>query len=118
MDSEKEIRQFLEGLMGLMKQSNCCSENRCEEDEDEDEDECPEIQSLQKDYTACMTWAFGGESAKYSSKRAKKLWKNLHPDIPVPRILKSEVELNPHMSTICLIMDIYPYYLKSKQCNG
>lgn len=129
MNIEQELKQFLEGMRSLgalknfIEEARCGNKNCCQEEQqedDEDDEECEILESLEQDYKDFMEWAFGSARAIQTSKRKSvKIWKKLHPGLPVPRVMQTEKGLNPNMSTICLFMDAYPLYLAEKnKCNG
>jgi hypothetical protein len=74
---------------------------------------CPDLISLEKDYNDFFMWAFG-DSQRENMIDHRETWKRLHPDLPIPRILKSEEQLHPALNTTCMIMDAYPLYLQHR----
>lgn len=122
IDIEEELRQFLEGMKSLRNlerftKGTCCDYHCCDKEED---DECEIAASLEEDYKLFTLWAFGCENPGEMSKRsAKKAWEEKHPKIPVPRVLLTKVKLPSDISTVCLFMDAFPYYLETKRkCAG
>lgn len=124
----KDMEDFIEGLSTLFKlkkkmekdiglQRNSCCDDECEED-DEDEG-CPHINALEDEYKDIIFWAVGTTDEPQCKKKARKYWIAKHPDLPMPRLLKSEITLNAYMSTICLLIDVIPLYLaEKKKCAG
>lgn len=100
---------FEELFDGFSKgRSNCaCS---CEEEVIDENAE-----SLKKDYRECMEWAFGKMDGLTSKTQGRNLWEKRHPEIPVPRILKTEVPVSDLFALISMIIDVYPLYLKFKE---
>ena len=95
------------------------SECREEEEKEEEVDDHPIFDSLKKDYEDFMNWAFATKDLRTSKIKARKIWKKLHADLPMPRSLNVEVHFESEMATICLLMDAYPLYLESKKkCCG
>jgi dipeptidase len=84
----------------------------CKEDEEE---ECIFIESLGKEFNEIMHWALGKGGGPFDKETAIRGWKKRHPTADIPRILMSKHSLNPEFSTIFLLLDIYPLYLKSKK---
>ncbi len=78
--------------------------------------DCEVINELEKEYKDFIIWAFGDNVQDYKNmkKEAIEIWKKWHPNLPVPRIFKSEYHLGQAMNTICFFMDAYPYYLREK----
>jgi hypothetical protein len=93
------------------------SENSCDcDDEEDDEDETPIIKSLQEDHDAFMKWCFGADNCvAFKKSKAQRMWKKLHPNLPLPRVLKAEKYLRPELTSIALFMDAYGYYLAFKE---
>lgn len=106
---------FEELYNGFEKSRKCCKEKHEEEDDDDDEEQCEYAESLKKDYNECHEWAFGGEIAITNKVQGRNLWEKLHPDLPVPRILKTQVSTSDKFGTIGMLMDVYPLYLKYKE---
>jgi hypothetical protein len=123
----KDMEDFIEGLSSLFKlkrkmekevegKRSCCRE---ECDEEEEEDICPFIQELEIEYKKIILWAVGTHDEPQIKKKAKRYWLTHHPDLPMPRLLKSDEVLNSYMSTICLLIDVIPLYLADKnKCAG
>jgi|ERR1700743_3483 len=81
---------------------------------EEGDEDCRLVKSLKEDYDGLMLWAFG--AIEILTKRiALNQWKKLHPDLPIPRILKTEQDLSTPLIHICLVMDIFPLYLIFKE---
>lgn len=117
---EKEMRSFLEGfkLLRQMKEAvdQTCCHGGCCEDEDDEDDECEIMDSLDRDYRDLMKWIFGEDGQlQFSKRKAKRIWRRLHPGLEVPRVLQSEKSVNPALSTLCLFLDAYPMYLAEKR---
>src|SRR5271170_741205 len=83
-------------------------EDEDEDYEDDDEEMDTEIESLKKDYKDAMAWAFGNERKNVSKEKSIRLWEKRHPDLPMPRIMKSSYDVPNAFCSICLLMDIYP----------
>lgn len=107
--------EFEEELKMLINKIADSFEKRFEDKEDCDEEEgCEILQSLEDDYNDFLYWATGKVNTTCHKEEAKRVWKKRHPNLPIPRILMSEYSMSSVMSTICLLMDAYPLYLKSK----
>jgi hypothetical protein len=109
-----EIRQSLTG-----KEE---ADNFNSDEEDEDYEDYALIKSLQKDYEAFFKWAFNidnPDEKTFDKEKACQIWEEIHPNFPIPRILKSKRSLPTDISTVCLFMDGYPAYLSTKKkCCG
>lgn len=117
---EEEIRQFLQGMKSLTNlkdfaQGACCGQGCCDEEDEDEETECPIMVSMEKDYKDFMKWAFGCEEGEEGIIKAKRRWKKLHPDLPIPRVMLTDERLGSGMGTVCLFMDAYPLYLASQK---
>ena len=102
---EKEGVELLKILKALLEAGENC--------------ECKEADSisdsLREDYDGFMKWAFGTDLENKTRLELKKNWEKLHPSLTIPRVLKTELDLGKTMTTICLIMDAYGYYINSKK---
>ena len=82
---------------------------------EEEEEEDPIEKSLQKDYDDFILWAFGGARGEISIKEIKKLWKERHPNLPIPRVFETKKKLPTRIVMSLIFMDGYPLYLESKK---
>jgi len=102
----------------LQEKYDACRKEDDDEDgrecDEDDEDVCPINLSLATEYDQLMTWAFGKWQGLGKSE-SRKLWKKLHPTLPVPRVLKERHAIPSQFQNTALIMDILPIYLKEKQ---
>ena len=115
MNLDDEIEKFIKGFSEEFKEkmkAYCCP---CDgEDEEDEEEEDEKIASIKEDYSSCMQWAFKSDNA-HSRAHALKKWKKNHPDLPVPRVLEADQDMNQHFSSVALVMDIYPLWLESQK---
>lgn len=117
-DEKETYRKCLEVLQGLREIIIKTSSYNCESCEEKKKtvdkfERCEYLVSLQKDYKAIFDWAFGSDNEIIRCRNtAREVWTKRHPNLPLPRILMSEETVNPGILTICLITDIYPFYLK------
>ena len=76
----------------------------------------PEIkkitQEIEKEYKNFLTWAIGEEIFIGEKKDALKRWKQLHPNLPIPRGLQINLTFENKEEIIMLMLDAYPLYLK------
>lgn len=115
---KKDLSEIKEGINRLIELHDLLKEQCEKEDdyEDEDDEECEFLASLQKDFDKIMNWAFNSNEVGSNKKLARTTWKKLHPNLPIPRIMKSETSISPHMAAICLLMDVIPLYNAEKKC--
>lgn len=113
-----------EKLIGMMAEIIDMKHKLQKEKEDDDDEECPycdesdDIEEiLKKEYTEMMDWAFGKHFEGDTKERTIEIWKALHGDLPVPRILKSKCT-NPLANTIGMVFDVLPMYLDYKKKAG
>lgn len=106
----------LEKLINVLNQVKELKDE-VEEHERDDEDECVNckiIESLNDDLQAFQKWLWG-DNDKLSKKKAMKLWHELHPGYPLPRILQSEHTVHPEVRNYALWFDAYLIYLFEKR---
>lgn len=115
---KEEFDAIINGLKALYNVHNKCTREDCEE-ENEIEEECELMNSLSIEYKEFIRWALGCEETVISKCKASKLWKNLHPHIPIPRVFQTEKELDDSLVAICLMMDGYHHFVAEKnKCCG
>jgi hypothetical protein len=105
MNFEKELLNFLQGFKGHCECYSC---------EDEDDEECEICESIEKDYDGFIKWAFGDEESPIKKSKAKKIWKRLHPHLPLPRFMLTDEKIDDFQTSICLLMDCYHFYIVEK----
>ena len=112
-----ELYGTLSKLHEQHKEDDCKEEKECDCKEENDETKCEHILSLHKDLNEFHDWAVGDfyETGALSKKQSRDLWKLMHNDLPIPRILQSEEDVDVIESTVCLFMDAYPLYLEEKK---
>ncbi len=75
--------------------------------------------ALKKDYIGFFEWALGLEEDKglaYDEMAPK--WKELHPDLEIPRVITFKEGPQSSMVLQLFIMDAYPLYLKYKEWDA
>lgn len=109
-----ELRKDMESLIEKGKSEedfDDSDEDNESENEDEDED-C--VKSLMNDYHAIMKWCFGKKYDKQTKTQSLNKWKELHPNLPIPRTLLSD-KINPLAHVTCLFIDVVPLYYEYKK---
>lgn len=110
MDIEK-----LEEILNHLKKIKSLQDSTCKEC-CEEEEECEIFVELKQEYADIMKWSFGiTEPTTFTPKNAIKKWKQLHPDLPIPRILQSSEVENSAQTIVFLILDICPLYRAAKK---
>lgn len=113
---EPSIEEFLKQLGILAKAAACEKDCGCDkEGNEEEEDECEFAEALKKEYEDLLEWVFGGEENRFSKRQATKIWKKQHPELPIPRIFKTEENFSQEASTVLLVLDVLPLYLAEKK---
>lgn len=85
------------------------------EKEEENPKDCPIASSLEKEYNDIMFWALGSyRFSSFKRDKAIEIWQAMHPDLPVPRILKSSL-VDATTNTLGLLIDIIPLYHEDKK---
>jgi hypothetical protein len=116
MDLEREIRFLLKALKG---EKECCQNDCCEEDDEEDEvdEEADTLEELNEKYMNFIKWVFGEKKGKLSTQKNKKIWNELHADLPMPKIFSIERNMPIEVRIIFLLIEAYPFYLKEKKLD-
>lgn len=119
----KELRELLENFHSMIESDEKCEDHKncCEQEKNDDDDEgCEILEELDQEYRVIVEWCFGvNEKVVWSKSKTRKVWKRLHPNLPLPRILESEGKTGPLQMIIGLLIDAYPMYLaEKKKCYG
>jgi hypothetical protein len=123
MDLKDRLKEFLEMTHSLLQADmqfcgkNCEKEEQEEEEEEEEEEEkekCEFYESLKNDYEELMMWVFGRKNGTILNREALKIWKELHPTLPIPRVFETVQNLGREQTFICLLLDVFPLFLKEK----
>jgi hypothetical protein len=109
----KENVEFAESLLKTLKDLIELREESKEQEQD-DTDEKEILKSLKDDYDAFFKWALNLEdNESLCAENAKKRWKELHPNLPLPRVCYVEEKLVGNSFTLLFIMDAFSLYLKN-----
>lgn len=111
--NEKEI--LLELLSSLMDLRKSLKKRQAEKEEDKHSPmERKLVEDLKKDYIGFFTWALGlkayDEGINHDEVTSK--WKELHPELEVPRVALLREQPDSNLAIQLLIMDGYHLYLK------
>lgn len=116
---KSELKELLASLARSEDLMEKIFSEEIEEEEDCQKEECPckceYLKSIEKDFKAFANWAFGTNESIKTQKDAIEMWKKLHADIPIPRILLAKDLNSPKFTTLALLIDAYPYYLKDQK---
>ncbi len=108
---EKELLiDLLKSLLELVEENN-------EELKEEIYERRLEVE-IKRDFNDFFKWALGLDDLEgIDIKKTKERWKELHPDLPVPRVCSLEIPptLKIHLATFFFIMDAHIHYLKEKE---
>jgi hypothetical protein len=110
IDEMEQILELMREAVEIKKKLN---------DREEDDNEKMELdeigQSLEKDYEDFYAWCFGSKKEKLSMEKATKVWKERHPDLPLPRVFQSKCEFGLAITIMCLLMDAYHHFKAEKK---
>lgn len=108
----KEVLEKLKKVEDIVeKDSDCDSESDCDE-----ASECEHFLSLKKDYDAFFIWCVGEDFENVGNwKKALKKWKQLHPNLSIPRVFLTEESLPQDLVSLGLFIDAYPLYLNEEK---
>ncbi len=84
------------------------------EKEEEEEKECEIEAALRNEYSDIISWAFGADFEGDTKGNSIEKWKNLHPSLPIPRVLRSKSE-HPTSNTLGMLIDVVPLYNQDKK---
>jgi hypothetical protein len=115
MKTEKmnEMFKMLNEMLSLRENMEKLS-SRIEENMN-DSTRCPLEEELENDYNDIISWTFGEREFPILKKgKAIEIWKSLHPDLPVPRVLKTTVE-DMMSNSLGLLIDVIPLYFEEKK---
>ena len=94
----------------MQKKYNACREEDDNEDKEDDEsEESKLVHELGEDYEKIMIWCFGKKYKDMTALSSLIKWKEMHPDLPVPRSIRTD-KLTPELHTIGLMIDVIPMY--------
>jgi hypothetical protein len=114
-DECKEVLIDLMGaLIGLRTQLKKRAEKKDEDEDVEDHKDRKLKEEIRKDFNGFFRWSLDldpDDRIKHSELVTK--WKELHPDLPVPRSALMKYDCDP--SFALFIMDGYPLYLKHRE---
>lgn len=111
---EKEPKELLVGGLRSLKTEVI----KCHKDNEKQMRDREIIKGLKKDYFDFFKWALDlDEEESILHHEIAKKWKELHPNLPVPRAALLEQENAPYGQMI-FIMDAYPLYLKYKEWDA
>lgn len=108
----KDFEKMIEMMHSIIEMKNSLEK---EEEEDEDQ-ECEIEATLRNEYTDIIAWAFGEDFEGDTKGRSIEKWKKLHPELPVPRILRSKSD-HPLSNTLGMLIDVAPMYQQYKKRN-
>jgi len=107
----KDFEKLIKMMHSIIEMKDSLEKEEEEEDKDH---ECEIEAALKNEYMDIISWAFGKDFEGDTKGGSIEKWKNLHPDLPIPRVLKSKTE-HPLSNTLGMLIDVVPLYNQHKK---